>query len=86
VAPVVVPRSSIFGRTAGPANAAIVTGEHSGETGLFGIGAGGDATSVAVLSDIVAIARDRAAILPAPHLTSDFNLQTSDFQFTEAVC
>src|SRR6185436_11557570 len=80
VAPTVVARTSIFARTKGPQNAALITGEHSGETGIFGIGAGGDATAVAVLSDIVAIARDRAAIVPAPVLTSDFVLQTSDFR------
>jgi len=57
VAPARVPRSSIFGRTVGPTNAAIVTGEHSGETGMFGVGAGGDATAVAIISDLVAIAR-----------------------------
>jgi len=66
VKPAVVARDSIFGRTSGPANAAIITGEHSGETGIFGTGAGGDATAVAVISDLVAIARDRAAVIPAP--------------------
>lgn len=66
VKPAFVSRDSIFGRTSGPANAAIVTGEHSGETGIFGIGAGGDATAVAIISDLVAIARDRSAVVPAP--------------------
>ncbi|HZR25551.1 MAG TPA: homoserine dehydrogenase [Vicinamibacterales bacterium] len=66
VTPKAVPRASIFGRTSGPANAALIVGEHSGETGIFGIGAGGDATAVAIISDLVAIARDRAAVIPAP--------------------
>src|SRR5262249_17440974 len=79
VAPVVVPRDSVFARAVGPQNAAVLTGEHSGEIGMFGAGAGGDATAVAIVSDVVAIARDRAAIVPPPTLTSDFNLQTSDF-------
>ena len=35
---------------------------------MTGAGAGGDATAVAVLSDLVMIARDRAAIVPAPVL------------------
>lgn len=74
VGPTVVERPSIFGRTVGPANAAVITGAHSGETGIFGIGAGGDATAVAILSDIVAIARDRAAVVPAPQWTSNFEL------------
>jgi homoserine dehydrogenase len=69
VSPATVSRESIFGRTTGPQNAAIITGEYSGETGIFGTGAGGDATAVAILSDIAAIARDRAAIVPAPVLS-----------------
>src|SRR5207248_1986407 len=44
VAPAVVSLDSIFGRTRGPQNAAIVTGEHAGEIGVFGAGAGGAAT------------------------------------------
>jgi homoserine dehydrogenase len=66
VAPVVVPRSSIFARTTGPQNAALITGEHAGEVGVFGAGAGGAATAVAAIGDLLAIARDRAAIVPAP--------------------
>src|SRR6185503_4812122 len=70
VAPIDVPRDSIFGRTTGAQNAAVITGEHSGETGIFGAGAGGDATAVAIISDIAAIARDKAAIIPAPVLSA----------------
>ncbi len=80
VAPVEVAASSIFARTVGAQNAALITGAHSGETGIFGAGAGGDATAVAVLSDIVAIARDKAAVVPAPNLTETFKLQTSKFR------
>jgi homoserine dehydrogenase len=80
IAPEVVPRSSIFGRTTGPENVAVITGEHSGDTGIFGIGAGGAATAAAIVSDLLAIARDRAAVVPAPQLTSDFTLQTSNFE------
>jgi homoserine dehydrogenase len=78
VAPAVVPRESAFGRIEGPQNAAVITGEFSGETTISGAGAGGDATAVAILSDLAAIARDRAAIVPAPALTSNFRLQTAD--------
>jgi homoserine dehydrogenase len=80
VAPVEVDRASIFARATGPQNAALITGAHSGEIGIFGAGAGGDATAVAILGDIRAIARDKAAIVPAPALSRDFRVQTSDFR------
>ncbi|HEX4347820.1 MAG TPA: homoserine dehydrogenase [Vicinamibacterales bacterium] len=66
VAPRFVPAASLFARTFGPGNAAILTGRYSGETTLTGTGTGADALAVAMLSDLVAIARDRAAIVPAP--------------------
>ena len=78
VAPIEVPHGSIFGRTKGAQNAALITGEHSGTTGIFGIGAGGDATAVAIISDLAAIARDKAAIVPPPALSADFTLQASN--------
>jgi homoserine dehydrogenase len=84
VAPVTVPLGSIFASTTGPRNAAIVTGEYSGETVVCGTGAGGAATAVAILSDIAAIARDRAAIVPAPLLSADFELRTSNFELANA--
>jgi homoserine dehydrogenase len=80
VGPVDVDRASIFARTKGPQNAAVITGAHAGEIGIFGTGAGGDATAVAVLGDIAAIARDKAAVVPAPILTGDFRIQSSDFR------
>jgi homoserine dehydrogenase len=84
VAPVEVRGGSIFAQAVGPQNAAVITGEHSGEIGIFGAGAGGDATAVAVLSDIAAIARDKAAVVPAPVLSSEFQVLNS-FAL-EAVC
>ena len=68
VAPAPVPRDSVFGQTTGAQNAAVVTGAFAGDITITGAGAGGDATAVAVISDILAIARDRAAIVPAPRL------------------
>lgn len=68
VAPLVVERQSLFGRASGPENAAAITGAHAGRITLTGAGTGADALAVAVLSDVVAIARDRAAIVPAPLL------------------
>jgi homoserine dehydrogenase len=76
VGPVTVPVGSIFAATVGPRNAAIITGEHSGDTVICGTGAGGDATAVAILSDLAAIACDRAAVVPAPVLSSDFTIGT----------
>jgi homoserine dehydrogenase len=78
VGPAFVPRESIFGRTVGPRNAVVITGEFSGDTTISGAGAGGDATAVAILADLAAIARDRAAIVPAPALTSEFRLLAAD--------
>jgi homoserine dehydrogenase len=69
VAPVIVPRTSIFGHATGPQNAALVTSAYSGEIGMSGAGAGGDATAVAILSDLWAIAKDRAAVVPPPTLS-----------------
>ncbi len=77
VGPAFVDRSSIFARTTGAGNAAIVTGGCSGDVGIFGVGAGGDATSVAIVSDVVAIARDRAAVVPAPRLTTRFSVRAA---------
>jgi homoserine dehydrogenase len=79
VAPIFVAGDTIFARAAGPQNAALITGEHCGDVGIFGAGAGGAATAVAIVSDIAAIARDRAAIVPAPFLTSSFCLLPSNF-------
>ena len=68
VGPSTVARGSFFARTTGPQNAAVVSGAFAGDIRLSGIGAGGDATAVAVLGDLLAIARDKAAIVPAPEL------------------
>ncbi len=80
VAPTAIPSDSLLGRTVGPRNAALITGEHSGEVGLLGAGAGGAATAVAVISYIVAIARDPSAIVPPLAVTTNFTVQDSGFR------
>jgi homoserine dehydrogenase len=69
VAPAHVKAGSLFARTTGAGNAAVITGEFAGDIQITGAGAGGDATAVAIVSDLLAIAKDRAAIEPAPRLS-----------------
>jgi homoserine dehydrogenase len=54
-----VPRDSWLGRARGPENVVLVQGERSGTTVFAGQGAGGDATAVAVVSDLLALASER---------------------------
>ena len=86
VAPVFVPRASLFARTIGPQNAAIVTGAYAGEMTITGTGAGGEATAVAAIGDLVAIARDHAAIVPAPILTEPKEIQRTRGPQTRGGC
>jgi homoserine dehydrogenase len=86
VAPIFVPLTSLFARVSGPQNAAVLSGEYAGIITLTGQGAGGDATAVAAIGDLVAIARDRAAIVPAPALVDPLEIRgLSDHQLAEAV-
>ncbi len=47
-----------------------MTGEFGGDVQISGLGAGGDATAVAIIGDLQTLARDRAAIVPAPSLST----------------
>jgi homoserine dehydrogenase len=81
-----VPASAFFARTLGPQNAAIITSKYAGDITITGPGAGGDATAVAAIGDLIAIARDRAAIVPAPHLSEpDVVRGLTDHKLAEAV-
>jgi homoserine dehydrogenase len=57
VRPVLVPLSSPLARATGSQNLVTVQGEFGGETTYSGFGAGGDPTAVAVVSDLMSIAR-----------------------------
>lgn len=57
VGPALVPRDSPLARVEGSQNLIAVRGEHGGETAFSGLGAGGPPTAVAVMSDILSIAR-----------------------------
>jgi len=84
VRPALVSHRSPLAGVTGNQNVVTVVGEFGGETAFFGRGAGGEATAVAVVSDILAIAgaRDRARRAPRRAFAaggSPGNSVTSDF-------
>ena len=66
VSAALVGRDSWLGRARGPENVLVVQGERSGTTVFAGQGAGGDATAVAVVSDLLALAERRTVPRPWP--------------------
>ena len=80
VQPALVPLSSPLARVEGGRNLVIATGTYGGETVFGGHGAGGHPTAVAVVSDILAIARSKQAgmseagqpVEKTPTVTADF--------------
>jgi homoserine dehydrogenase len=80
VQPALVELSSPLARVAGSQNLVMATGTYGGETVFGGHGAGGHPTAVAVVSDILAIARSRQAttsyagqpVEKTPTVTADF--------------
>jgi homoserine dehydrogenase len=56
VGPALVPCDSSFGRNEGANNVVTIFGEFGGESSFSGAGAGGPATAVAVVSDLLALA------------------------------
>lgn len=86
VAPIFVANTAIFAHVTGPQNAAVITCAYAGDIILSGQGAGGDAPAVAILGDVLEIARDRAAIVPAPALVEPREIRgLSEQSFAEAV-
>jgi homoserine dehydrogenase len=61
VRPMMIPASAQLARITGPINGILLVGNKGGNTLVSGRGAGGEPTGVAVLSDIVQIARDIVA-------------------------
>jgi homoserine dehydrogenase len=61
VRPALVPEESPLARVSGSQNIVVLRGRYGGETVFSGSGAGGGPTSVAVVSDIAAIARQEPA-------------------------
>ena len=59
VEPLLVDRSSPLASVEGPQNLVLSTGKYGGETIFAGHGAGGNATAVAVVSDLISIVRLR---------------------------
>jgi homoserine dehydrogenase len=57
VGPALVPLESPLARVDGPGNIVVLGGAYGGDVTLSGRGAGGDATAVAVVSDLLALAR-----------------------------
>ena len=60
VGPALVPEGSPLARVHGSENLVMIRGQYGGETTFGGLGAGGDPTAVAVVSDLLAIARESA--------------------------
>jgi homoserine dehydrogenase len=75
VQPALVPLSSAAAKVEGSQNVVITTGEFGGENVFSGFGAGGDPTAVAVVSDLVAIARGAT---PASQNDSVWDVAASD--------
>jgi homoserine dehydrogenase len=57
VQPALVPETSTLARVGGSQNVVVVDGEFGGETAFSGFGAGGQPTAVAVVSDVLSVAR-----------------------------
>jgi homoserine dehydrogenase len=64
VGPVLVPRDSPLARVRGGENLVLLRGRFGGETTFGGLGAGGDPTAVAVISDLLAVAREAVPFFP----------------------
>ena len=71
VGPALVPLTSPRARVQGSENLVTVQGQFGGETSFGGRGAGGDPTAVAVVSDVLAIARGARPPVTGPYRCVD---------------
>jgi len=78
VLPALVDERSWLARAQGPENVVLVTGERSAQTVFAGQGAGGDATAVAVVSDLLAIAA--GVVAPRPWRAETHTPIVRDFE------
>ena len=81
VGPTLVPTSSPFGRVQANQNLVLTSGKYGGDVAFLGAGAGGDPTAVAVVSDLMFVARnlsvganrrDVASSVSTPKISCDF--------------
>jgi homoserine dehydrogenase len=79
VQPALVPAISALGRVCGSQNIVVVDGDFGGETAFSGFGAGGAPTAVAVVSDLLAIARGAPAVDDSHRASPSMASVTRDF-------
>jgi homoserine dehydrogenase len=77
VGPALVPAGSPLASVRGSENLVMLRGQYGGETTFGGLGAGGEPTAVAVMSDLLAIAREGGGVSARPpavraDVTSEF--------------
>lgn len=80
VRPSLVPLGSPLARVEGSQNLVITHGEYGGQTAFQGLGAGGDPTAVAVVSDLLSITRTGLKFVgPWAMLDQSYQLVSPDF-------
>ena len=80
VQPALVPIDSPMAHITGSLNLVLSSGQYGGQTAFSGHGAGGHATAVAVVSDLLAIARGRAGHSSRPPETASALPVTGNFE------